>query len=196
VASLDLRGLQFDSANAPLSGGVLSFDRDRHPFRAYTTRTESENIAILSFDWHHQQTLGFARIRCTESDGDGNSHSSVRVVGNAAGEQKCLVMFRLDTCGEKISLQFENAFDNSSATICNLKVHLFCSTNSHDVRLGFNGLIYADTLSIKESIVEVVDNLDHYQGNAQTFSEPWWRSHAPERTLNRLLGFERMKKAA
>ena len=194
--TLDLRGIQFDSSNAPLSGGVVSFDRSRHPFCAQVTRTEPENIAILSFNWHHQQSARFARIRCRQTGHDETFRDSVRVVGKAPRGSKCLAMFRLEASSEKVTFEFENAFDDSAVTICDLEVQLLESTNSDDVRMGFNGLIYADSRSIMDSIVEVVDNLDHYQRNAQTFASPWWRSHAPRRTLNRLLGFETMEEAA
>jgi len=185
---VDLNGLKFDSANAPLSGGVVSFDRQRYPFRGECSKSEEENIVVVSFDWQHPRTRGVdARIRLTEYLEDGTFESSSQIVGHRISQGRCRAIFRADFGGRKIGLQIENAFDDSTASVRNLTVDLFQVTNPNELPMGSLGLIYADVESIKASVVEMVENFDHYRFNAEEFSNRWWRTHAPQRTIDFLL---------
>ncbi|WP_148618802.1 hypothetical protein [Mariniblastus fucicola] len=186
---VELREMSFDSDNAPLSGGIVSFDRQRHPFRADCAKSPDENIVIVSFDWQHPQSRGVdARIHCTESTADGSQQTSTQVVGHRFSAGKCHVMFRVDFGGNKIGLEIENAFDDSTASIRNLSMDLFQADNPRQVPLGAIGMIYADRDSIQDCVAELVEHLDHYQFSAQDYSQRWWNAHDPKRTLDYLVG--------
>lgn len=194
---LDLRTLRFDSANAPLSGGVISFDRQRHPFRAMTSKSKSENIAIVSFNWQHPQSRGVnARIRCKEVRCNGETESAVQVIGHRASPGKCQAIFRLGFSSEQVHFEIENAFADNTASIRDFTVELFCANNHDDVPMGFNGLIYADVASIGKAAAEVVEHLDHYQHNAESFANRWWQAHDPRRTLDAMFDSAVMRKVA
>ena len=187
--SLELGAFEFDPDNAPLSGGLVSFDRYRHPFRATAKKTENENIAIVSFDWHHPHGEGVdARIRCIENGASSGKVSSTQVVGHRFSAGQCKTMFRLDSGSNEVCFEFENAFHDSTATIRNLSVNLFSVPDAQDIPLGRVGLIFDTEESIEASVVEMVEHLAHYRQTAEDFSQVWWRSHDPYRTLDFLVG--------
>jgi hypothetical protein len=186
---LELGSLQFDIHNVPLSGGLVSFDRKRHPFRATASKTTEENIAIVSFDWRHPRAQGVdARIRCIETCRDGSVLESTQIVGHRFSSGQCRAIFRVEKGGEKICFEFENAFHDSTATIGNLSVDLYDVPDASEIPLGRVGLIFADAESIDDAVVEMVEHLDHYRQSAQEFSHPWWRMHDPNRTLEFMVG--------
>jgi hypothetical protein len=195
---LDLRALEFDSANAPLSGGVASFDRHRHPFLASTEKTECENIAIVSFNWQHpKKSRGTdARVRCTEFGSDGSETSSLQVLGHRTSFGKCQAIFRIGRGGNKVRFQFENAFEDSTASIRDISVELFSVEDADEVPTGFNGVIYSDAEAIAPAVAEVVEHLDHYRKNAQTFASQWWQAHDPQRTIDSLFDSTVLRKVA
>ena len=183
-----LRGLKIDTANAPLSGGVVSFNRKRHPFVATCEKKPDENFVVISFDWQYPQSRGVdARIRCTELRHDGTHESSTEVVGHRISPGKCQAVFRVDFGGNEIRFEIENAFDDSTANIRDLGVEFFNVSNPEDVALGGFGLIYSDVDSIGESVAEMVEHLEHFRFRAQEFSQRWWNSHDPRRTLRYLV---------
>lgn len=187
--TVGLRELNFDTANAPLSGGVVSFDRLRHPFVAKCSRAASENIVVVSFDWQHPKTRGVdVRIKCTESRSDGSHESSAQVVGHRITAGKCHAMFRVDFGGNDVCFEIENAFDDSTASIRNLSIDFFEASEPENVPLGSFGLIYPDVASISASVAEMVEHLDHFRYQAEQFSHRWWNSHDPRRTLKYLVG--------
>ena len=187
--TVGLRGLKFDAANAPLSGGVVSFDRQRHPFVAECSKEASENIVIVGFDWQHPLTRGVdVRIKCTEVRSDGSRESTTQVVGHRNTPGKCQAIFRVDFGGSKVCFEIENAFDDSTANIRNLSVDFFEATEPEHVPLGSFGLIYPDVESISSSVAEMVEHLDHFRFRAEQYSARWWNSHDPRRTLKYLVG--------
>lgn len=191
---IDLQGLKFDSANAPLSGGVVSFDRQRYPFSGECSKSEEENIVVVSFDWQHPRSRGVdARIRCIEYRDDGTFESASQVVGHRIARGKCRAIFRTDFGGNKIRLEIENAFHDSTASVRNLGVDLFQVANPTELPLGSLGLIYSDVESIESFVAEMVENLDHYRFHAEEFSHRWWQTHAPRRTIEFLLNQARTK---
>ena len=184
---VDLRGLKIDTANAPLSGGVVSFDRKRHPFVAACQKDPGENIVVVSFDWQYPQSRGVdARIRCEELRCDGTHESSTQVIGHRISPGKCKAVFRVDFGGSEIRLKIQNAFDDSTANIRSLSVEFFEAPNPELVPLGSFGLIYADADSIGESVSEMVEHLEHFRFQAEEFSLRWWNAHDPRRTLKYL----------
>jgi hypothetical protein len=186
---LELGSLQFDIGNVPLSGGLVSFDRQRHPFRATASKTVQENIAVVSFDWRHPRAQGVdARIRCVETCGDGTVSKSTQVVGHRFSSGQCKAIFRVDKDSENVCFEFENAFHDSMAMIGNLSVDLYRVPDASEIPLGRVGVIFADADSIGECVIEMVDHLDHYRHWAQEFSYPWWRMHDPKRTLEFIIG--------
>jgi len=186
---VNLRGLKFDATNAPLSGGIVSFDRKRHPFVGRCEKRATENIVVVSFDWQHPVTRGVdVRIECTETRPDGTSESSTRVVGHRISPGKCQAMFRVDFGGNEVRFEIDNAFDDSTANIRNLSIDFFEAANPEHVPLGCIGLIYADVESIAPSVAELVEHLDHFRFQAEQFSHRWWNSHDPRRTLKYLVG--------
>jgi len=195
--TLDLRSLDFDSANAPLSGGIVSFDHKRHPFRTSTSKSKSENLAIVSFNWQHPRSRGVdTRVRCTEIRPDGIEESNVQVLGLRNSPGKCQAIFRLGFGGEKVRFEFENAFENNTASIRDLSVELFSVDDPHEVPLGFNGVIYSDAAMIGKAVAEVVENLKHYQSNASSFAKQWWNAHDPQRTIDCLFDSPSLRKVA
>lgn len=195
---LDLHALQFDSANAPSSGGIVSFDRQRHPFRASVEKSRSENIAIVSFNWQHpKHSRGTdARVRCTEVCAAGTETSSVQVLGLRSSPGKCQAIFRLGHGSEKVRIEFENAFDDCTVSIRDISVELFSVEDPDEVPIGFSGAIYADSTKIADAVAEVVEHLDHYQANAGSFAGQWWRAHDPQRTLDSLFDATVLRKVA
>ena len=186
---IGLRGLKIDTANAPLSGGVVSFNRKRHPFIAACEKEPDENIVVVSFDWQYPQSRGVdARIRCTELRQDGTRESSTQVVGHRMSAGKCQAVFRVDFGGNEVRFEIENAFDDSTANIRDFGVEFFEVSNPEDVALGSFGLIYSDVDSIGESVAEMVEHLEHFRFHAEEFSQRWWNSHDPRRTLKYLVG--------
>ena len=194
--SLDLSDLRFGSANVPLGGGVLSFDRGLHPFCAETEKDAAENVAVLRFRWHHPNRSQFMRVRCIEKRGNSERKLTTRVVPQRQAGRYSLSLFRLGLGGERIRFEFENAFNDSSAAIRDLSIELFSEADLDHVRLGGNGLIYADPMSVEEEITEVVENLDYYRHSAMSDSQEWWRSHDPQQTLEEMLGSKLLRNAA
>ena len=194
--TIDLSDLRYGIDNVPLSGGVLSFDRQRHPFCAEADRDPSENVAIVSFRWHHPDRRCSAQICCTEHRTGGLKKSSVQIVPHQKHALRGLALFRLGFGGNRIAFKIENAFDDSTATIRDLKIEFLSASDIDDVRLGSNGLIYADSWSAEEAIIEMVENLEHYRRNAEAFSRTWWRLHDPRQTLARIVGNKLSKNAA
>ena len=194
--TIGLSDLSYGSDNAPLSGGIISFDRQRHPFCAEAENDPSENVAIVSFRWHHADHSRSARIRCTEHRGGGQKKSTVRIAPHRKHAQRGLALFRLGFGGDKIALEIENAFDDSTATIRDLKIEFLSARNIDDVRLGSSGLTYADASSAEEAIIEMVENLEYYRRNAEAFSQAWWQSHDPRQTLAKIVGSKLSRKAA
>ena len=166
----------------------MSFDRLRHPFRAMASKAVEENIAIVSFDWHHPHAEGVdARIRCVEHLDD-STVTTTQIVGHRYSAGQCKAIFRVDHGSQEICFEFENAFHDSTAMIRNLSVDLFRVPDADAIPLGRVGLIFAGDDSIDESVIEMVEHLTHYQRTADEFSHAWWRAHDPTRTLEFLVG--------
>jgi hypothetical protein len=183
--TVDLKGMSFDSDNAPLSGGIVSFDKHRHPFRARMSKPVGENVAILSFDWHHPVSRGVDALIRVNCDGVGQTFS--QVVGHRNDAGKCLAIFRLEESATSVFFEIENAFHDSTALIRNLTVDFFNVPDSTEVPLGANGLVYANVDSIPIAVADIVANSVHYKKRAEKFAHRWWRAHDPRRTLSFLI---------
>lgn len=123
----------------------------------------------------------------TEFGGNGYCQSTSQVIGHRVTPGKCHALFRLGG-GDRIGIELENAFDDSTATIRDLVVRLYEVDQPEALPLGAIGLIYPDVESIEPLVVEMVENLDHYKKAAEEFSHQWWRAHNPDRTLEFLVG--------
>ncbi len=186
--SLRLADLNYDSSNVPFSGGLVSFDQKRHPFKVDFSVDEGESIAIISFDWHDPTSRGVdARITAVQTGPEGFCRTAIQVVGHRESTGKVHAIFRIEAPANVVRIEFENAFHDSMATIKRLQVDLHCTEDPSSIPLSRVGIIAAEESQIANSIIEMVEHLDHYRTTAEAFSKKWHDAHRPARTVNHLL---------
>ena len=189
--TLGLSELEFDLSNAPLSGGLVSFDQSRHPFEFKIPLQKDETLVVVGFEWHNPIIEGVdVSLECIENGPQGNRSSATKqVAGHRRSGRRCLVMFRIAGGTESIQLSLRNAFHGTMATIKNLSVDLYNVNDPDSIPLGSVGLIAPDNGYADVMVEEMVSHFEHYRHSAEEYSHLWYQGHDPLRTLERLTGY-------
>ena len=188
---LDLSALDFDLKNAPLSGGLVSFDQHRHPFEFKVGLEQEETLAIVSFDWHDPTDEGVdVSVEYVGTDVYGNRTSAAKqIVGHRRRGGQCHAIFRIDQNSLQASFSLSNAFHGTMATVKNLSVEFFKVDDPNSVPLGSVGLITPDNEQADVMVAEMVLHFEHYRDSAEKYSHVWYDRHDPVRTLEQLIGY-------
>ena len=193
LRSLDVSDFQWNRSNVPMPGGVLSFDRDNHPFEFTIERESNESAMVLEFDWHWPEESGtYCRCEVVQRNqaGDEISRSS-QVIGHRSSKQKVNSMFRVFSDATLIEFSLSNAFHHAAASIRRvaLRTYDFSELESHAVEMprGSVGVIAGDQDSLADCVDEMVKHFDHYRATALEFSKRWCARHNPSRTIKHLV---------
>ena len=202
--TLGLSEFNWGSRNVPMLGGVLSFDKKRHPFRFSIDRDKSigENAMAIQFDWHWPASPGvFCRIEVTQKDSNGDVIDVCsRVVGHRRSCKRVNSLFRMKSETETVDFSLTNAFDESTASVRNAEIHTLSFANEEEARHGFAigqvGIIASDLDDLSGSIDEMVKYFDHYRDSAMRFADTWHAQHNPEKTVESLVSASKLASRA
>ena len=190
VQQKELSDLKWDPDNIPLPGGVVSFDRNRHPFEFSFERAAGTTATVFEFDWHWPKENGvYCRIEIVELDSTGNEVGlQSRVVGVRNRNAKTNSMLMLSPETVSIRCRLSNAYDDSTASIRRLAV----SSLSLDepTPMGSVGLIAADEQDLVRCVDEMVAHYDHYRESVEAFATRWYSNHDPKLTVSHMLSVE------
>ena len=185
---LSLEKLVCDQKNVPLAGGVISFDDKRHPFQVQWDRNPDETLYVLEFDWHWPEMTGiYCQLTLEQTLQDGRVLRSIQVRGKEMGQQSCAVAFPVEESCTQLSLKFQHAFHDSNITLKRIRVKAL-DVGRRKIALGAVGVIAADQQNLAMAVEELVTHFDHYQTSAAANASHFYRTHAPRRTVARLLG--------
>jgi len=189
---LRIEDVEYGPDNVPATGGVVTFDKEKHPFRFSLNRQPQEQLLLLSFDWKFPTELGtFAKICLTQKDGQGNSiDSAEQIVGHRPSKQSPNCLFRLRSDAQTIEIAISNAFSAATAILKNIRIELLTmATNSasSSIPLSSVGIIAADSNQLSSSVAEMVEHYDHYKSSAENFAKHWFAMHNPLRTVGHLI---------
>jgi hypothetical protein len=188
----ELADLRWESCNVPMHGGILSFDADRHPFNFEFPVEPSETAVGFRFDWHWPNASGvYCRIELKQFDSSGRAlEETVQVVGHR-GFRKPIALFDISPDAATLKFSLKNAFHDSSASIKHVELIAISQTldefGSATNPRGAIGVIAADRFQLSNCLIEVIENLDHYQRTAESFSHQWYAQHDPSRTVAHLV---------
>lgn len=123
---LEIDELEWSLENAPSTGGAISFDGQKHPFRFSLNRQSAERLMKIDFQWKWPQVAGtYCRISVVQKDGAGESvGEGVQIVGHRDGDGLPNALFRLEPTTQTIHVTLSNAYGNSTAMIKQLSASM------------------------------------------------------------------------
>ena len=195
VRALRIEDVEYGGSNVPAAGGVVSFDREKHPFRLSFNRQSQEQVMRLSFAWKFPVIEGtFVKIVITQKDGQGNSVASVgsdeQIIGHRQNDKNVNCLFRFHRDTETVELVFRNAFSSSTASLKDIQIDLMTMQAVEDskmIPLNSVGIIASDTGKITAAVAEMTLHYDHYKASAEKFAQHWFAMHNPVRTVAHLI---------
>ena len=199
IVKRELRDLDWNSSNVPMSGGVVSFDQASHPFEFSIDREPAETAVVLQFEWHWPTEAGvYCRVDAAQRDRAGNVISNQsRVLGHRRANQKISSLFPLEPDTATVEFSLRNAFHHSTANVKRLEVSGIDLPSREDrPAVGAVGIIASDQNHLPDCIDEFVNHFEHYQQSAKQFSSKWYKKHDPKRTLDHLLTANRSVRRA
>lgn len=190
VEQQGLGDLEWKPDNIPLPGGVVSFDRNRHPFEFSFERVAGATAAVFEFDWHWPKENGvYCRVEMVELDAAGNEVGlQSRVVGVRNRNAKTNAMMMLSPDTVNVRCRLSNAYDNSTASIRRLSVSSLAL--DEQTPTGSVGLIAADEQDLVRCVDEMVTHYDHYRRSVEAFATRWYANHDPKLTVGHMLSVE------
>lgn len=181
---LQLNDMQWTNDNVPLTGGVLSFDQNEHPFELEFELESGENNFVVQFDWHWPRSRGVYCKLESDSIDDAYQTATVRVLGHRHGNLPAMTLFQ--SSGKRVRLRLSNAFHDSTASVKNISIHTLALMDDRQP-FGSVGIIAADETDIPAAIDEIVDHYEHYRRTATQFAKRWCLRHEPRRTVSHLI---------
>lgn len=190
--TLGLSDLKWNADNVPLPGGVVSFDRHRHPFEFNFSRPKDYSAVAVNFQWHWPKESGvYCRLELVEVDAQGNEIcSQSRVLGGRDRNAKPIAIFCLSESTVEIRCTLRNAFNDSTASVRQLSISLISTEENAAIPTGSVGLIATDEDNLIKCVGEMVEFYDHYRQSAEAFSSRWYANHDPKLTISHLLAAE------
>lgn len=182
----------WDRRNVPMPGGVLSFDRQQHPFNFSIERDEQEDSVALEFDWHWPETAGtYCRIELIQRDASGSPIArALRVVGGRRSGRQPNSLFTLEASATRLDFSLTNAFHDSTASIARVSLRMLESPTNHRALgppIGSVGIIAADQDDLPACVDEMVKHFAHYRASALAYSPRWYAQHDPQMTISHLV---------
>lgn len=192
VRVLRIEDVEYDGTNVPAAGGMVTFDRENHPFRFSLNHQNSEQLLLFRFQWKFPTEEGtFVKICMTQKNGQGNTIDSVeQIVGHRRNDRNPNCLFRINRETETIEIALSNAFSPSTASIRNISVEMLSMTAKNEpgsFPLSSVGIIAADASQLSSAVAEIVQHYDHYKSSAEEFSQHWFAAHNPLRTVAHLI---------
>ncbi len=190
---LRLNDLTWSQGNVPHPGGIVSFDRQRHPFEFEFELNDNEAGFCIFWDWHWPQENGvYGRIEhlaseCVDSDNAISEFDSVQTIGHSETHQVG-ALFRA-AHSNVVKLRIRNAFHDSTASVKNIRI-VTLSRQAERIPLGTVGLISADSEQLANCVDEMIEHYEHYRRTAMRFAKKWYLLHQPKRTVTHLLAAE------
>jgi hypothetical protein len=123
---LEIEELEWSLENAPSSGGAVSFDGYKHPFKFSLDRQSSDRLMKIDFQWKWPTVAGtYCKICVAQKDATGDSVSdSVQIIGHRDGDALPNALFRVGSATETIHVTMSNAYGGSTAMIRKLSVSM------------------------------------------------------------------------
>ena len=206
---LSLSDFTWSVRNVPMTGGVLSFDHENHPFEFTVERNPDESSFVFQFDWNWPKTSGiYCRMDVSQMDESGEVvHSSSRVVGGRRTDRQPNTVFHMQPETRTVKFSLKNAFHESAASIKSVEIVMLNSgsslnvgsdRNANELPIGQVGVIASDQADLANCVDEIVKHYDHYSESARSYSKQWYARHQPQRTVGHLVsvGEEMMRRAA
>ncbi len=190
IRTIAAREFNWDSANVPLPGNVLSFNQSKHPFHFSINRQAEENLIVLEFDWHWPEAPGtFCRIDLTQQDTAGMIlKNTSRVIGHRRNNKKCNTIFELSPKAAVVRFSLSNAFHESTASIRRAQIRTLQRNPAITTQpIGAVGIIASDEADLANCVREMATHFEHYRETAMRFSNQWRARHEPQVTLDFLL---------
>ena len=188
---LCLEQLSWQPDNVPLPGGVVSFDRDRHPFNFSIDVKNEERAMAIEFDWHWPKSSGsYCLLEIDLMDAAGRVVSSERrMVGvrNRSRGRKTNALFNLAAGVASISVRIKNGYGVASASIRDLAVTTIQGQQGDPFPVAAVGLTAIDVEDLASSVDEMVTHYDHYRRTAAAFSRVWSSNHDPALAVDYLV---------
>lgn len=199
IGTIESSEFNWSIDNVPMAGGILSFDGERHPFSFNVDRGQSEllrggNVVVLGFDWHWPTESGvFCRIELEQKDAFGKTvNSASRVVGHRDSNGKVVALFQLEPSAESFEFSLTNAFHDSTASIRRVDLQVLSWLDegeaSRGLPIGQVGIIASDVDDLPNCVDEFVQHSNHYAESAGRFAKSWYAQHAPQKTVEHLVG--------
>jgi len=189
---LRIEDVEYGDKNVPSAGGVITFDRGKHPFHFSLNRQAQEQLLLFRFQWKFPTEDGtFVRICMTQKDGQGNSiDAAQQIVGHRHSAQDPNCLFRIHRDAETIEIALSNAFSSSTASLKNVRIELLSMPSedeSSTIPLCSVGIIAAEATQLSSAVSEMVKHYDHYRTSAEKFAKHWFAVHNPRRTVAHLI---------
>ena len=189
---LRIEDVEYNGDNAPATGGVVTFDEEKHPFQFSLNRQPQEQLLLFGFEWKFPTEHGtFAKVCLTQKDGLGNTIDSAdQIVGHRQSKRSPNCLFRIQRDAETIEIAIRNAFSPATASLKNIQIELLSMPTkkaSGGIPLSSVGIIAADSSQLGSAVAEMVEHYDHYKSSAEKFAKHWFAVHNPLRTVAHLI---------
>ncbi len=187
---IDLADTKWSSNNVPMPGGVITFDRLRHPFECSLPVISGKRMIAVEFNWHWPLEAGnYCQIECISRDQHGYPLGCQKqIVGQRIESDNIMTMFEVPENAERVSIRFSNAFLDSTISVSNVCFHLFNPKNTtQGTPKGAVGVIVSEPSDLAGAVDEIVAHYEHYLSTAVDFAQTWAARHDPMRTLDDLL---------
>ena len=188
VATQPITETKWSSENAPLTGGVISFDKSKHPFALSFQPTEKQHAFMFSFKWNWAlDTSEHTRIEARYW-GDDNRllRTDSQIVGVRCGGGPSLALFNRAPGTKRVDITFRNAFASSSLSLAGVTLHLLDGEQNESLPRSAVGIAIESASQMAFAIDELVAHYPHFRNTADDFSEHWAARHDPHETLTSL----------
>ncbi len=178
--SVELDGLYHSIQNVPLDGGVISFDRELHPFELSGQVTHPAAALALQFEWHWPRTQGtYVEIEFLAFNSKHEKLASDRqIVGHREDAAPSHVLFRLAADAANFKMYFRNAYEDSTTSLKGVRLTPV-GEPGEVVPRGAVGYSFNDHRDVAAAVAEIINNYSHYAMSAAEFSKSWSRCHNP-----------------
>ena len=192
VRLLRIEDVEYSGENAPATGGVVTFDKEHHPFQLSFNHQPQEQLLLFRFQWKFPTEEGtFVKICLTQKDGQGNTiETNEQIVGHRRNARNPNCLFRIQRDTETIEIALSNAFSPSTASLKNIGIELLSMSTGDEPTtfpLSSVGIIAADASQLSSAVSEMVQHYQHYKSSAEQFAQHWFAAHNPLRTVAHLI---------
>ena len=184
-ASVPISETKWSSKNAPLPGGIISFDKAKHPFEFSFQPQPEQSTFVIRFAWNWStETSEHVQIdtRCLDDAAHVLEEDS-QIISLPQTDLHGYALFNCPPGTKNVEVSFRNAYDPSSLVLADVTLFLLEPENGVPLPTSSVGIPVTTLDQMASAIDKLVAHYQHYRKTADEFSRTWAAKHDPYETL-------------